>query len=81
MDGVSGTMGDDDDALTSLAWSPQDTAMTQTLMTVWTNFAKTTNPNTNELTWVPYTAANDTYVEFGPADNVAVKTGLAAAFP
>lgn len=81
MDGVTGTMGDDDDVLTSLAWSPQDAAITQTLMTVWTNFAKTTSPGTNELTWVPYTAANDTYVEFGPANNVAVKTGLATAFP
>lgn len=81
MDGVSGTMGDDDDVLTSLTWGPQDAAMTQTLMTVWTNFAKTTNPSTSELNWVPYTAANDTYVEFGPANNVAVKTGLATAFP
>lgn len=81
MDGVSGTMGDDDDVLTSLAWSPQDTAITQTLMTVWTNFAKTANPSTDGLSWTPYTAANDTYVEFGPADTIAVKTGLAAAFP
>ena len=80
MDGVTGTAGDDQDILASLAWGPQDAAMSQTLSSVWTNFAKTSNPSTSDLTWPAYTAENDTYVEFGPA-GAAAKTGLAAAFP
>jgi para-nitrobenzyl esterase len=80
MDGVTGTAGDAQDVLASLTWGPQDTAVAETLMSVWTNFAKSGNPDSSGLSWPPYTAANDTYVEFGPS-GASVKTGLVAAFP
>jgi para-nitrobenzyl esterase len=80
MDGMTGTAGDDDDVISSLAWSPADTAMAETLMTVWTNFAKTGNPNAGALSWPSYTAANDSYMEFDSAMSAA-KVGLSAAFP
>jgi para-nitrobenzyl esterase len=80
MDGTTGTAGDRDDVIASLAWGQQDAALAETLMTLWTNFARTNTPNIPALSWPPYTAENDTYVEFGPTGG-AVKTGLSAAFP
>ena len=80
MDGRSGTAGDRDDVIASLAWGQQDAALAETMMSIWTNFAKTSSPNIPALSWPPYTAENDTIVEFGPTGG-AVKTGLSAAFP
>lgn len=79
-DGVTGTAGDTADVLAAMAWSDEDTRYADTLMTIWTNFAKHGNPSTSTLTWREYTAASDEYVEFGPAQ-IEVKTGLSSAFP
>lgn len=77
--GVTGTTGDPADILASAGFDADDAAATQTTMTIWTNFAKTGDPGTTDLTWPAYTSANDTYVELGAA--AAVKTGLSTVFP
>ena len=79
-DGVTGTAGDAADVLTSMGWSDEDRWFSEQLMTVWTNFAKTSSPSTPALVWPAYTPRSDQYVEFGPA-TIDVKTGLAKAFP
>ena len=78
--GTTGTAGDTADIYASMAWGAADTAMVDTMMTLWTNFAKTGVPNTATLSWPAYTPANDSYLEFGAAATT-VKTGLAKAFP
>ena len=79
--GVTGTAGDASDVIASMRWGANDVATVNTVMTTWTQFAKTGNPSTPTLTWPPYTLANDTYVEFGPTPAANVRTGLATAFP
>ncbi|MBI5258421.1 MAG: carboxylesterase family protein [Burkholderiales bacterium] len=76
--GVTGTAGDAADVLASAGWGAADTAVADTMMTIWTNFAKTGNPSTAAFTWPAYTPANDTYVEIGTG--LEKKTGLATAF-
>jgi para-nitrobenzyl esterase len=76
--GVTGSAGDTADVIASEGWSAADTAVADTMMTIWTNFAKTGNPSTTTFTWPAYTAANDTYAELGTTP--AAKTGLATAF-
>lgn len=76
--GVTGSDGDTADIIASEGWSAADTAVADTMMTIWTNFAKTGNPSTTTFTWPAYTAANDTYAELGTTP--AAKTGLATAF-
>ncbi len=78
--GITGTDGDRADILSSQGWNEDDTRFANLLMTVWTKFAATGVPDSDELSWPAYTAENDSYVEFGPA-NVETKTGLAEAFP
>lgn len=79
-DGTSGTDGDADDIQASMAWGPDDDAMVERVETLWTNFAKTGNPSTPELTWPPYDLTGETYVELG-STGADVKTGLKSAFP
>jgi para-nitrobenzyl esterase len=78
--GISGTAGDTADIYASMGYGPVDDAVAQTMMTIWSNFAKYGNPDMAGLAWPPYTAANDAYVEIGPT-TTTVKTGLATAFP
>jgi para-nitrobenzyl esterase len=77
-DGVSGTQGDVKDILASAGFGPEDTAVADTVMTHWTNFAKTGDPSTASFVWAPYTAASDTYAEI--TATVTQKTGLLTAF-
>ncbi|MBN1663432.1 MAG: carboxylesterase family protein [Deltaproteobacteria bacterium] len=77
--GVTGSAGDMEDILTSTGWDAADEAAADTVMTMWTNFAKTGNPSTANFTWPPYTSSNDTYVEIGATP--VVKTGLSTVFP
>jgi para-nitrobenzyl esterase len=79
-DGTTGTDGDNDDVLAALEWDEADDKVADTLMTVWTNFAKTSNPSTDDLTWPPYSTDNDQYVDFGQS-NIEVKSTLGEAFP
>ncbi|MBI5550625.1 MAG: carboxylesterase family protein, partial [Desulfobacterales bacterium] len=78
--GVTGTAGDTADIYASMGWSAADTAMAQTTMTIWTNFAKTGDPSIPGVDWPAYTTENDAYVEIG-ADALTVKSGLDTAFP
>jgi para-nitrobenzyl esterase len=78
--GITGSDGDKEDIITSAGWDSDDSAIAEKLMTVWSNFAKTGDPSTTDLTWPAYTAENDTYVEIGPEAAMVVKTGLDTAF-
>jgi para-nitrobenzyl esterase len=77
--GVTGTAGDVADVIASMQWDAADVTTVDTMMTIWTNFAKTGNPSPTGLTWPPYTVANDTFLEIGPTPTTTVRTGLAAA--
>ncbi|MET0340267.1 MAG: carboxylesterase family protein [Polyangiales bacterium] len=79
-DGVTGTTGDLDDVYASMGWDEEDGRVADTLLTVWTHFAKTGNPSTPTLAFPAYTPASDQYVEFGQT-RTEVKAGLATAFP
>jgi para-nitrobenzyl esterase len=77
--GITGSAGDPADILTSIGWDAADTDAADTMMTLWTNFAKTGNPGTAGFSWPAYTPANDTYVDLGASP--VVKTGLSTVFP
>jgi para-nitrobenzyl esterase len=77
-DGMSGSQGDVKDVLASASFGADDATVADTVMTMWTNFAKTGDPSTASFTWMPYTATNDTYAEI--TTTVAQKTGLMTAF-
>ncbi len=78
--GITGTGGDTADILSSAGWSGEDSAVADTTMTLWTNFAKTGDPSiAGVLDWTPYTTANDTYLKL--AETLELKTGLASVFP
>ncbi len=77
--GVAGSAGDQDDILTSIGWNAADAEAADTMMTMWTNFAKTGNPSTADFNWPAYTSGNDTYMDMGLYP--VVKTGLSAVFP
>ena len=78
--GVPGTYGDTADIWASMQWSDIDNVIAETMMTMWSNFAKTGNPGADVINWPAYTLANDTYLEIGPA-TTTVQTGLSKAFP
>lgn len=75
--GVSGSQGDAADVFASMQYGATDAAVAEQTMTMWTNFAKTGSPSTDEFDWPAFTLANDTFVEIGPAGETTVETGLA----
>ncbi len=77
---VTGTEGDAEDVAMSMQWGAEDAAMAQTIMTIWSNFAKTGDPSIAGTAWPAYTTENDAYVEIGPT-GLTAKTGLDTAFP
>jgi para-nitrobenzyl esterase len=77
-DGVAGSQGDVKDVLASASFGPEDSAVADTVMTLWTNFAKTSDPSTATFAWPAYTTANDSYAEI--TASVTTKTGLLTAF-
>ena len=78
--GITGTAGDIEDIYASMEYGPVDDAFADTLMTLWSNFAKTGNPSTNDLFWPVYSLSDEAYVEIGPTATEA-KTGLSGALP
>jgi para-nitrobenzyl esterase len=76
--GITGSAGDAADVLASAGYNADDAAVAQTMMTMWTNFARTGNPSTPAFTWTPYTTANDTYVEIDTT--LTTRTGLATGW-
>jgi len=79
--GITGTAGDAADVFTSMGWGAADVATVDTVLSMWTNFAKTGNPSTTGVTWPAFTLSNDTYMEIGPGATASTKTGLATAYP
>jgi para-nitrobenzyl esterase len=77
--GITGTAGDAADVYASMQWGSADVATVDLLMTMWTQFAKTSDPSAGGVAWPAYTLANDTFVEIGPTPDATVRTGLAAA--
>jgi para-nitrobenzyl esterase len=75
---LTGSQGDVQDVLASASFGPEDATVADSVMTMWSNFAKLADPSTASFAWAPYTAANDTYAEISTL--VAQKTGLLAAF-
>jgi len=52
-----------------------DYALSKKMMTIWTNFAKTGNPNTDAIPhWEPFTRSNEAYMELGT--EVSLKNNL-----
>ncbi|MEY4564253.1 MAG: hypothetical protein RLZZ618_3530 [Pseudomonadota bacterium] len=79
--GITGTAGDAADVFTSMGWGAADVATVDTVLSMWTNFAKTGNPSTTGVTWPAFTLSSDTYMEIGPGATPSTKTGLATAYP
>ncbi|MGY4827784.1 carboxylesterase/lipase family protein [Sphaerotilaceae bacterium SBD11-9] len=77
--GLTGTAGDSADVFASAGFTALDATVSDTTMTMWTNFARTGNPGTASLTWPAYTPASDAFVELGAAP--LVRSGLSAVFP
>ena len=75
--GVTGTQGDPADVFASMQYGATDVAIADETMTLWTNFAKTGNPSTEDLDWPAFTLENDTFLEIGPGAESTVETGLA----
>lgn len=49
------------------------------MLLMGTNFARTSNPSTENLDWPVYTLSNDTFVEIGPETETTIETGLTDA--
>ncbi|MCC5809089.1 MAG: carboxylesterase family protein [Ectothiorhodospiraceae bacterium] len=64
------------DIFESMEYGADDVAIAQLMMTMWTNFAKTGDPGTENVDWPTYTISNDTYLEIGPGTEATVETGL-----
>lgn len=43
-------------------WTDEDRNVSDNMMTMWSNFAKTGNPSISGFIWTAYTTGNDTYV-------------------
>lgn len=77
--GMTGSGGDVRDVFASMQWGADDAAVTDLTMTMWTNFAKTGDPSTQDLVWPPYRMADEPFVEIGPGTRATVEAGLSEA--
>lgn len=77
--GVAGSAGDPQDIFLSLQYGAEDITVSELMMTMWTNFAKTGDPSPPSLQWPAYTEANDTYLEIRQDTEASVETGVDAA--
>ncbi|MGB0538404.1 MAG: carboxylesterase family protein [Alloalcanivorax venustensis] len=77
--GVTGSAGDPQDIFLSMQYGADDATVSELMMTMWTNFAKTANPSPSSLQWPAYTEANDTYLEIRQDTEASVETGVDAA--
>ncbi len=59
-------------------WTDEDRTVSNNMMDMFSNFAKTGNPSITGFTWPAYTTANDTYVLIDQP--LAVRTDLAHAW-
>lgn len=77
--GITGTEGDAADIFTSTQYGQDDAVISDLMVTMWTNFAKTGDPSPPSLRWPAYTEINETFVEIGPGTEVAVQAGFEEA--
>ncbi len=77
--GRTGTEGDAADIYASMGYGAEDVAISELTMTFWSNFAKTGDPSTSDLSWPAYTLFNDSFMHIGPGSTATVETGLKAA--
>jgi para-nitrobenzyl esterase len=77
--GVTGSAGDPQDIFLSMQYGADDATVSELMMTMWTNFAKTGDPSPSSLQWPAYTEANDTYLEIRQDTEASVETGVDAA--
>lgn len=59
-------------------WTEDDRTVSNAMMDMFTNFAKTGDPSITDFSWPAYTTGNDTYVLID--EPLEVKTGLATAW-
>jgi len=62
--------------------SAESLTLTDNVMTIWTNFAKTGDPSTAGVVdhWPVYTTTSDAFVEIGAGGTFTPSTGIEAAF-
>ena len=77
--GVTGSAGDPQDIFLSMQYGADDATVSELMMTMWTNFAKTGDPSPSSLQWPAYTEANDSYLEIRQDTEASVETGVDAA--
>lgn len=66
----------------ALVASAESVALTDNVMTIWTNFAKYGTPSAaGVVNWPVYNTYSDAYVEIGTGGAFTIQTGLGAAFP
>jgi len=77
--GVAGSAGDTADIFASAGFDETDEVVTERMLTIWTNFAKTGNPSiSGEIDYPEYDAQTQQYVEL--SDVAEVKSSLANEF-
>ncbi|MEH6687762.1 MAG: carboxylesterase family protein [Halopseudomonas sabulinigri] len=77
--GVSGSAGDPADIYASAGFDATDEVVTDRMLTIWTNFAKTGNPSiSGEIDYPEYDAETQQYVEI--SDIAEAKSGIAEEF-
>ncbi|SDT10608.1 para-nitrobenzyl esterase [Halopseudomonas sabulinigri] len=77
--GVAGSAGDTADIFASAGFDETDEVVTERMLTIWTNFAKTGNPSiSGEIDYPEYDAETQQYVEL--SDVAEVKSGIAEEF-
>tara|TARA_R110000868_G_C10935440_1_gene766667 strand:+ start:603 stop:2606 length:2004 start_codon:yes stop_codon:yes gene_type:complete len=77
--GVSGSAGDAADIYASAGFDATDEVVTDRMLTIWTNFAKTGNPSiSGEIDYPEYDAETQQYVEI--SDIAEAKSGIAEEF-
>ena len=59
-------------------WTDDDYAVSNSMMDMWTSFAKTGDPSIPEFAWPAYTTANDSYIIIDQP--IEVRTGIADAW-
>lgn len=75
-----GVVASPNDIFISTQYGAEDVVLTDKVMTMWTNFAKSGNPGIEGIIdWKPYTSDNDRYLDIG--STLEMRTGLAKAFP
>ncbi|MCH2558365.1 MAG: carboxylesterase family protein [Alcanivorax sp.] len=77
--GITGSQGDPVDLYLSMGYDQDDETISDRMMTMWTNFAKTGDPSPDDLHWPAYTLANDSYLEIRQDTGLSVETGVETA--